>query len=535
MRLDNLIEPDVINGKPFIFVSYSRKDSEKVQEILSILRRNHFRFWYDMGMKSGDEWVEELASMIQQCSQFIVLMTPNALESKYVRKEVKFAVSSKEEGEVSVLYLQSTQLTAGFKMLLGDIHAIHLENTSSQNYLEKVVCENALMKTRDVENENESSSAFQKMQNNYVLEKQIGSGSFANVYLSTHKRTGAKVVLKCGVIDNTYCGSLIREAFEAEKDILVDALHNSCPNVPQIYDWYEDDTSVCLAETYFDGVALNERRNYSEREVVEIAIRVLNILKNLHRNQIIYRDIKPQNIIMDYQDNIYLVDFNSARWYMNLDDPEIALGTIGFAAPEQFVKDGSMHTNNSTDIYSLGRTMEYLLCQEHFEKKRVTPIRYWRKDVSASLENIIYKMQEPLQEKRYQSAEEVLLVLEKYRNSSKPVNVWDTIQSEKRIQEYKKGGNNLFNYQPIPNYNTELVNVQGEAVSVDSNQFMGQGFYDTTILNERDYPEEIIQSMGIPNMPVVSPANEVSPTVVTPVIPANHEKLPPPVLPSLEK
>ena len=90
MEQSKKIKPDEVEGKPYIFISYSRKDDESVQEILQILRKNHIRFWYDMGLKSGEEWAEELGERIDKCEQFMVLMSPNSVESKYVRKGMLF-------------------------------------------------------------------------------------------------------------------------------------------------------------------------------------------------------------------------------------------------------------------------------------------------------------------------------------------------------------------------------------------------------------------------------------------------------------
>ena len=56
MDYSALIEPDDVTGQPYIFVSYSRKDMDSVQSVLRILKINHFRFWYDKGLKSGLEW-----------------------------------------------------------------------------------------------------------------------------------------------------------------------------------------------------------------------------------------------------------------------------------------------------------------------------------------------------------------------------------------------------------------------------------------------------------------------------------------------
>lgn len=61
MDKSKLIQPDEVDeNMPFLFVSYSRKDIKEVQMILEILRRNHFRFWYDMGLKSGAEFLKTI-------------------------------------------------------------------------------------------------------------------------------------------------------------------------------------------------------------------------------------------------------------------------------------------------------------------------------------------------------------------------------------------------------------------------------------------------------------------------------------------
>ena len=125
MDKSKLIQPDEVNDNtPFLFVSYSRKDIEEVQKIMEILRRNHFRFWYDMGLKSGAEWAEALGEKIEQCSQFMVIVTENSMQSKYVRKEINMAVDMKNDGQILVLYMRNLILPNGLKLLLGDLQAV---------------------------------------------------------------------------------------------------------------------------------------------------------------------------------------------------------------------------------------------------------------------------------------------------------------------------------------------------------------------------------------------------------------------------
>ena len=125
MDKSKLIQPDEVDeNMPFLFVSYSRKDIKEFQMILEILRRNHFRFWYDMGLKSGAEWAEELGQKIEYCSQFMVIITENSIESKYVRKEINMAVDMKSDGQILVLYLRNLILPNGLKFLLGNLQAV---------------------------------------------------------------------------------------------------------------------------------------------------------------------------------------------------------------------------------------------------------------------------------------------------------------------------------------------------------------------------------------------------------------------------
>lgn len=119
----NFIEPDEINNMPYIFVSYSIQDICAAQNIIKILKDNHFRFWYDKGIRYGMEWAEELGNKIDQCDQFLVLISSNSVESKYVRREIGMATN--REKNILVLYLEETTLTSGLQLLLGNLQAIH--------------------------------------------------------------------------------------------------------------------------------------------------------------------------------------------------------------------------------------------------------------------------------------------------------------------------------------------------------------------------------------------------------------------------
>lgn len=73
------------------------------------------------------------------------------------------------------------------------------------------------------------------------------------MFLAEQKRTGALVAVKCGLIDDTYRGTVTRKCFYAEKKILFETLRNMCPYVPIILDWFQDSKQVFMVETMITG------------------------------------------------------------------------------------------------------------------------------------------------------------------------------------------------------------------------------------------------------------------------------------------
>ena len=270
-----LIQPDDVSDKPFIFVSYSRQDVQEVQIILRILKNNQFRFWYDMGLKSGTEWAEELGEKIDQCDQFLVLISDHSVNSKYVRKEIGMATD--KDKDILVLYLTETNLTSGLHLLLGDIQAIHREFLPQEVDFEQALCEaasnNTLYQNNDIFDNGVGpiGGAKSELLKNYNLLSQIGASGIGEVYLAEQKRTGTLVAVKCGAIDGSYRGTVTKDCFCAEKWVLSELLRNMCPYVPIILDWFQDEEQVFIVETMITGESLKSNASYSEEEVVEIA------------------------------------------------------------------------------------------------------------------------------------------------------------------------------------------------------------------------------------------------------------------------
>lgn len=140
----------------------------------------------------------------------------------------------------------------------------------------------------------------------------------------------------------------------------------SCPYLERLVEQSEDENGAYFISEYVEGTPASER-TFSEKEAVESLLELCAAIKALHRAGIIHRDIKPSNIICGNDGHIRLIDFDSARLRVEFQsqDTEI-LGTGGYAAPEQY---GFMQTDDRSDIYAFGVTMEEIL-GENAEKPK---------------------------------------------------------------------------------------------------------------------------------------------------------------------
>ncbi len=138
-------------------------------------------------------------------------------------------------------------------------------------------------------------------------------------------------------------------------------------NLPLIESVHEENGQTIVLEEFVVGSTLKQilqtEHNLSEHEVREIAKQLCDVLEYLHRNGIIHRDIKPDNIIMTKSGTIKLIDFDIAREVKEEQSSDTTyMGTVGYAPPEQY---GFAQTDQRADIYALGKTIEELLGSEY--------------------------------------------------------------------------------------------------------------------------------------------------------------------------
>ena len=248
----------------------------------------------------------------------------------------------------------------------------------------------------------------------YEVLKEIGRGGMSIVYLAndTHlnKLWAVKEVKKkgSGKNDEIVVNSLLAEAN------MVKRLDHAA--LPRIVDIIDNGTTIYIVMDFIEGESLdkilNEFGAQPEEKVIGWAMQVCDVFSYLHSQKppIIYRDMKPANLMLKPNGNISIIDFGIAREYkeQNLADTTV-LGTKGYAPPEQY----SGQTDPRSDIFALGMTMHHLLTGvDPRSGEPYAPVRNWNPELSEAVEIIIDKCVQPAAEKRYQSAAELLVDLD---------------------------------------------------------------------------------------------------------------------------
>jgi eukaryotic-like serine/threonine-protein kinase len=214
----------------------------------------------------------------------------------------------------------------------------------------------------------------------YRILAQVGQGGMGAVYKAEDTQFGDRLVAVKEMHQNGLRSDEIvaaTESFKREAMLLAGLLH---PNLPRTYDHFFDGGRWYLVMDFIEGQTLEEylnkipatgaSRRYSPQgntrmltvdEVLDIGVQLCTILHYLHTGSppIIFRDLKPGNIMLTPAGHLYLFDFGIARHFKPGQARDTAnLGSVGYAAPEQY---GKAKTTPRSDIYSLGVTLHQLL------------------------------------------------------------------------------------------------------------------------------------------------------------------------------
>ncbi len=251
----------------------------------------------------------------------------------------------------------------------------------------------------------------------YEILREIGRGGMSVVYLAMDKRLNKQWAIKEFRKDkDDESRRIALESLLKEANLMKKLDH---PTLPRIVDIIDDSKTVYIVMDYIEGESLNKVLDaygaQPQETVIEWAKQLSEVLDYLHTRvpPVIYRDMKPANIMLKPDGTIRLIDFGIAREYKKGKAGDTtSIGTRGYAAPEQFGDKGQ--TDARTDIYSLGVTLYHLVTGKNPAEPpyEIYPIRHWNANLSSGLEWLIQKCTQLNPNDRFQSCAEVTYVLE---------------------------------------------------------------------------------------------------------------------------
>ena len=252
----------------------------------------------------------------------------------------------------------------------------------------------------------------------YRIERKLGAGGMADVYLAEDQELGRRVAIKIlnsrHGNDDQFIERFRREAKNAA------ALNH--PNIVSIYDRGEAEDTYYIAMEFLDGRTLKElivgRGAAPINVAIEYARQILSALRFAHRHGIVHRDIKPHNVLVDGEGRVKVTDFGIARaGTSQMTETGSIVGTAQYLSPEQ-AKGGEVDPRS--DLYSLGVVLYELLtgktpfdgetpveiAMKHLSTTPQPPSKL-RPDVPRELDMVVMRALAKSPDERYQSADEM--------------------------------------------------------------------------------------------------------------------------------
>ncbi len=241
--------------------------------------------------------------------------------------------------------------------------------------------------------------------NRYKLVRKLGEGGSSVVYMAVDTKSDQVVTIKM-IKECAYQSDEVSAMSIDEAAVLERLNHPAIPGVVRVY----EDAFVL---EYVPGNSLEKYIRHKgllkEKEAVALGKELLEILAYLHERKepVVYRDLKPANIMVKPDGHVALIDFGAARYFSAGDQADtVNLGTNGFAAPEQYGSLGQ--TDPRTDIYCFGRTLLQIMGGK----------------CSPELLMIIERCTKPDRDDRFDDCRQIIAALEKYPRVARIKRFW---------------------------------------------------------------------------------------------------------------
>lgn len=288
----------------------------------------------------------------------------------------------------------------------------------------------------------------------YEIVALLGEGGFSRTYLANDLfLSGVQYAVKHFTFSSSNQNEVVtaKQLFQREVTILKNL--NGHPQIPKFYEYLEENQEFYLVQQYIQGNTLSKeiksRQKLEEPEVIKILDKLINILLFVHSNNIIHRDIKPDNIIVDENDNLFLIDFGAVKEIIvkntRLQKPGTQIYTQGYSPVEQM----RGYPQFNSDIYALGMTLIEAITGLEPQALTIDSLGevVWRDkaDVSNWLASILSKMVSYESSARYQSVAELRQDLNANLSATKLLNTKAMATS---FNPYPTSGDSITNVAP---------------------------------------------------------------------------------------
>lgn len=446
-----------VSGENDIFISYKNsdrngcltRDSQMAEELYQALKKkgfNPFFSKYSIDESTRSDYVDAIDRALESATILVAVGTSREnLSSKWVKSEInQFRTLMNEESNLtrSVITYRSTDfspndLPSGIRQYQSydDPKAVvrfielclkKVSGFRNDGSKTELTYEDTPGTDQPCARQDTHLQIGDVLYDRFQIIHPIGAGGMSRVYMAYDMRRGNTFAVKEYVKGKS---NIAVAVMRLEIEILKTLNH---PAIPKIYDIVDNDDSLIIVMEYVEGRSmdrvLSERTSFPEEKVLEFARQLGELLDYLHDRPapIIYRDMKPANLMLQPNGTLKLIDFGTARIYeKNASSDTVSLGTVGYAAPEQY--GGMGQTDPRTDIYGLGITLHQMITGKDptLPPYEILPIRQINPNLSREMEAIIEKCTQRSPEKRYQSAKELLRDIER---ASKP-GMWEMLIS----------------------------------------------------------------------------------------------------------
>ncbi|GCE05887.1 serine/threonine protein kinase [Dictyobacter aurantiacus] len=356
---------------------------------------------------------------------------------------------------------------------------IYCSHCGASNHKEEVHCFACGHTLADADAPADTTAPEILLQQRYRLLNKIGEGGFSIVYRAEDIQTRQVVAVKAVSLRGLSAQEKIEatDAFNREVTILTKLTHR---NLPRLYRHFSDAECWYMVMDYIEGETLekylerHQQMPFRLEEVLDIGTILCDVLDYLHSNQppIIFRDLKPANIMVTSAGYIYVIDFGIARQFKQGKPKDtIPFGSPGYAAPEQY---GKAQTTPRSDIYSLGAILHQLMTGSDPSQSpfAFAPLPNLHQQAVAKLDTLLQRM----------------VALDSQRRPDSMVEVQESLQEISRLHYHQQGLSSQYYRptlsrtfqtaayaQPLPS--TPTPNNAGVATFVQQQQQQQQTFY----------------------------------------------------------